>query len=162
MQEGCLSETMPPRPANPYAKAKNDLRIFLEQQQSDRCVLKWIRLFYMYGKGQNPNSLFSQLETALANHQERFNMSGGEQVRDYLHVDTVAQYLTKIARLPQTTGVINCCSGQPVTVKKMVEDYLTRSHRHISLNLGYYPYPDYEPFRFWGDASKLKTILHNE
>jgi len=158
MQEGCLSETMPSMPANPYAKAKDELRSFLEKLPY-RFAFKWVRLFYMYGKGQNPKSLFSQLEKALADHEQQFNMSGGEQVRDYLHIETVAAYLTRIALLPQTTGIVNCCSGQPVTVRKMVEDYLAVNHQHISLNLGYYPYPDYEPFRFWGDVSKLKTIL---
>jgi hypothetical protein len=29
------------------------------------------------------------------------------------------------------------------------------------LNTGYYPYPDYEPMHFWGDDSRLKTILND-
>ncbi len=86
-------------------------------------------------------------------------MSGGEQVRDFLPVETVAHYLTLIALQDKVTGIINCCSGEPITVRKMVEDYLERRGRSIPLNLGYYPYPDYEPFRFWGDPSKLKSII---
>jgi dTDP-6-deoxy-L-talose 4-dehydrogenase (NAD+) len=121
-----------------------------------------VRLFYIYGKGQNPNSLFSQLEKALANGDRVFNMSKGEQVRDYLPVEKVAENIVRVARQRATTGIINCCSGNPVTVKAMVEDYLARNQKTISLNLGYYPYPDYEPFRFWGDPSKLKTIFEHE
>jgi hypothetical protein len=83
-------------------------------------------------------------------------------VRDYLPVETVAEYLTGIARQEKVTGIINCCSGEPVTVLKMVEDYLERTRQLITLNPGYYPYPDYEPFRFWGDTSKLKTIFQHE
>jgi dTDP-6-deoxy-L-talose 4-dehydrogenase (NAD+) len=26
----------------------------------------------------------------------------------------------------------------------------------MALNLGHYPYPDYEPFRFWGSTRKLE------
>ena len=163
MQEGCLSESQPAEPANPYAQAKDSLRRRLEQEQDgQQWQLRWVRLFYLYGKGQNPNSLFSQLDKALANDDPVFNMSGGQQVRDYLPVETVARYLTAIALQDKTTGIINCCSGKPVTVRKMVEDYLERRGRTMPLNLGHYPYPDYEPFRFWGNPSKLKTIVDHE
>jgi nucleoside-diphosphate-sugar epimerase len=160
MQEGCLSEQLPAQPANPYALAKDGLRLFLQQLQKELPYsLKWVRLFYMYGTGQNPNSLFSQLDKALANGEKSFNMSGGEQIRDYLPVEKVAEYLTLIARQQKMSGIINCCSGEPVTVRQFVVDYLAKKNKTISLNLGYYPYPDYEPMRFWGDTTKLKKIL---
>jgi len=98
MHEGKLDESMPSDPANPYAKAKDLLREFLQSlQQRFNFSFKWIRLFYMYGPGQNPNSLFSQLEKAVNEGTSSFNMSGGEQVRDYLPVATVAEYISRIA-----------------------------------------------------------------
>jgi dTDP-6-deoxy-L-talose 4-dehydrogenase (NAD+) len=163
MQEGCLQEDMAVFPANPYALAKNTLREQLQAfQQQYPFSLKWIRLFYMFGKGQNPNSLLSQLDKALAAGEPVFNMSGGEQVRDYLPVEKVAAYIATIALQKQVTGIINCCSGQPVKIKDFVNDYLAQKKQTIALNLGYYPYPDYEPMRFWGDNTKLKNILTNE
>ena len=163
MQEGILNEEMEVFPANPYAIAKNELRVYLEQLAKERGIhFKWARLFYMYGKGQNPNSLLSQLERAIANGEEQFNMSGGEQVRDFLPVEKVAAYIVRIASQNRITGVINCCSGVPVTVNQLVEAYLAEKKKTIQLNRGYYPYPDYEPMRFWGDNTKLKTILNNE
>lgn len=163
MQEGCLREDMPVFPANPYALAKNMLREQLQAfQQQHPFSLKWIRLFYMFGKGQNPNSLLSQLDKALAAGESVFNMSGGEQERDYLPVEKVAEYIATIAGQQQITDIINCCSGQPVKVKDFVNDYLAQKKQTIMLNLGYYPYPDYEPMRFWGNNTKLKNILTNE
>ena len=163
MQEGCLREDMTVFPANPYAQAKNRLREQLQEfQQQQPFILKWIRLFYMFGKGQNPNSLLSQLDRALAAQEPVFNMSGGEQVRDYLPVEKVAEYIVTIAGQKQVTGIINCCSGQPVMLKDFVNDYLAQKKQTIALNLGFYPYPDYEPMRFWGDNTKLKNILTNE
>src|SRR5579871_1066105 len=54
MQEGCLAETMPAQPGNPYAQAKDQLRLSLEQLSREQPFrLKWVRLFYLYGKGQN-------------------------------------------------------------------------------------------------------------
>lgn len=159
MQEGRLEESMPAQPANAYAQAKDALRTSLQQlQQQYSFDFKWVRLFYMYGKGQNPKSLLSQLQQALDEKQEVFNMSGGEQVRDYLPVEKLADYIVQIALQNRVQGIINCCSGQPITVKQLVENYLQQQGAGIRLNLGYYPYPDYEPMAFWGDNTKLKTI----
>jgi nucleoside-diphosphate-sugar epimerase len=163
MKEGCLDESMAAQPANPYAQAKEHLRQYLQNLQNQTTFeLKWIRLFYMFGTGQNPNSLFSQLDKALANGATEFNMSGGEQLRDYLPVEKVAKYIVKIALQHKVTGVINCCSGRPVSVKELVNSYLRSKKASIKLNLGFYPYPDYEPMAFWGSNSKLKTILNDE
>jgi dTDP-6-deoxy-L-talose 4-dehydrogenase (NAD+) len=163
MQEGCLSEDMSTFPHNPYGKAKDTLRKELEQLQTRHpFVFKWARLFYMYGKGQNPNSLLSQLDKALANGEQVFNMSGGEQVRDFLPIEKVAANIVRIALQQTVTGVINCCSGEPVTVKAFVDKYLIEKNKNIVLNLGFYPYPDYEPMLFWGDVTKLKSIVTND
>jgi dTDP-6-deoxy-L-talose 4-dehydrogenase (NAD+) len=161
MKERCLSEEMLPEPANPYALAKNTLRLFLQElQKHNPFLLKWVRLFYMYGKGQNPKSLIAQLDKALENDEKVFNMSGGEQLRDYLSVEDVAKNIVAMAFNKNAMGVVNCCSGNPISVKEFVENYLKEINRHIYLNLGYYPYPDYEPMRFWGDTHKLNEITN--
>lgn len=161
MREGCLSEDMLTDPQNPYALAKDTLRKFLfELKKNYSFDYKWIRLFYMYGKGQNSNSLLSQLETALRNGDKEFNMSGGEQERDYLPIEKVAEYIVAIVLQNKITGIINCCSGRPVKVKELVENYLNDNNQKIKLNLGYYPYTDYEAMSFWGDDTKLKKIIN--
>jgi len=160
MKTGCLSEDMLPEPANPYALAKNSLRLFLEELKNFSSFhFKWIRLFYLYGKGQNPKSLLAQLDIALEKGETVFNMSGGQQVRDYLPVEEVASNIVAVALQHKITGIVNCCSGQPITVEQLVKQYLDKKKKTIQLNLGYYPYPDYEPMEFWGDNSKLEKIL---
>ncbi|MGH2563543.1 MAG: NAD-dependent epimerase/dehydratase family protein, partial [Ginsengibacter sp.] len=121
---------------------------------------KWIRLFYMYGEGQNPNSLLSQLQIALSNGDKEFKMSGGEQERDYLPVEKVAEYIVAVALQNEVEGIINCCSGKPIKIKELVTNYLKENNVDIKLNPGYYPYTDYEPMSFWGDNTKLKQILN--
>lgn len=161
MKDGCLIETMECEPANPYAIAKNELRIKLEKLTAVyHCSFKWIRLFYMYGKGQSPKSLISQLDKALENGDAVFNMSGGEQVRDFLPIEKAAEYIVSIAAQKKVKGIINCCSGKPVSVKDFVRDYLQVKKKNIQLNPGYYPYPDYEAMRFWGDNNKLSQVLN--
>ncbi|SCY87097.1 NAD-dependent epimerase/dehydratase family protein [Desulfoluna spongiiphila] len=159
MQSGCLSETLSTEPANPYGLAKDVLRKFLEQLACEHpFVFQWVRLFYMYGEGQSKTSLLSQLDKAIDNGDEVFNMSGGEQIRDYLPVEKVARIIVKISLQNKINGIVNCCSGKPVTIRKLVEDHVRNTGEKINLNLGYYPYPDYEPFAFWGDNSKLRTV----
>lgn len=160
MQEGCLTETLPAKPENPYAIAKHRLQEELtELTDQYEARFKWVRLFYMYGKGQNPKSLFSQLEKAIEEKQEVFNMSGGEQIRDFLPVEKMAEYIVDIALQNNTTGIINCCSGEPVKLKDLVTRFLKDRKANIQLNLGYYPYTTYEPMNFWGDTKKLTTII---
>jgi dTDP-6-deoxy-L-talose 4-dehydrogenase (NAD+) len=162
MKSGSLSEDLECKPSNPYGLAKDTLNRFLvELSKKESFGLKWIRLFYMYGDGQSKNSIISQLERAVRDGEKVFNMSGGEQLRDYLIVEKIAEYIVKISIQTKTFGNINCCSGEPISIRKFIENYIIDNNLDIELNLGYYPYPDYEPMAFWGDDSKLKSILED-
>ena len=160
MQSGVLSEDMDTRPANPYGFAKDTLRGQLEFLQKDIPFdLTWARLFYLYGKGQAETSLLPQLENAVRSGDTMFNMSGGEQLRDFIPVAKAASILVRLALAGSNKGIVNICSGKPVSVKHFVEQWIDRNGWQIKLNLGYYPYPDYEPMEFWGDRRKLDQCL---
>lgn len=162
LQEGRLSEHLQTKPVIAYALGKDTLRKFIEElNKFFKFNFKWIRLFYMYGEGQSPKSILPQLNKALDNNDEVFNMSGGEQLRDYLSIEKVAEYIIKISLQEKVLGIINCCSGEPISIRKLVENHIEKRGKSIKLNLGYYPYPNYEPMTFWGDNSKLNTILDN-
>ena len=86
-------------------------------------------------------------------------MSGGEQLRDYLPIAEVAKCLVSLAMARCDNGVVNICSGKPISVRKLVERWIEENEWSIKLNLGYYPYPDYEPMAFWGERKKLDHCL---
>lgn len=162
MKEGGLKEDMKTEPIISYALAKDVLRKFIEELKKKYDFdFKWVRLFYLYGRGQNSNSLLSQLDKALENNYDVFNMSGGEQLRDYLPVEKVAEYIVKICIQNKINGIINCCSGKPISIRRLVEEHLMKKNKQIKLNLSCYPYLDYEPMEFWGDIEKLNKILVN-
>ncbi|MFX0186798.1 MAG: NAD-dependent epimerase/dehydratase family protein [Candidatus Hodarchaeota archaeon] len=162
-KEGCLNENLEANPITAYALGKDTLRRFIEQLKNIyQFSFRWIRLFYMYGKGQSPKSIIPQLDKALDNNEEIFNMSGGEQLRDYLPVEKVAEYIIKISLQNKINGIINCCSGKPISIKNIVENHIRNRNKTIKLNLGYYNYPDYVPMAFWGDNTKLKKILKEQ
>ncbi|MGE5294480.1 MAG: NAD-dependent epimerase/dehydratase family protein, partial [Solirubrobacterales bacterium] len=90
MQSGSLSEDMESRPSNPYGFAKDALRRELEHLRAVLpFALVWPRLFYLYGEGQSKSSLYPQLVEAVNRGEAAFDMSGGEQLRDYLPVEEV-------------------------------------------------------------------------
>jgi nucleoside-diphosphate-sugar epimerase len=161
MVEGCLSENLNTKPSNSYAIAKNTLREFIvELKKNFSFTYKWIRVLYTYGEGQSKTSLMYLLDKAIKDKDAKFNMSGGEQLRDFLYIDDVARYICLIANQNiYINQAINCCSGKPISVKDLVEGYLEEKKYSMKLNLGYYPYPDYEPMSFWGDRSYLDSLL---
>ena len=160
MQSGPLSESTEPQPCNPYGLAKHTLHLFLQNlQQQQPFTLQWARLFYLHGEGQNPNSLLAALDRAIDAGEPTFNMSAGEQLRDFLAIETAAENLAAIVHKRDFNGVINCASGQPVSVRALVEKRLRERGASIDLNLGHYPYPTHEPLAFWAVVDRLQQLL---
>jgi nucleoside-diphosphate-sugar epimerase len=160
MQSGALSEDMPTDPVTQYGLAKDRLRQRLQRLQSEISFrLTWARLFYSYGEGQSPNSLLPQLRQAVARGDTAFRMSAGDQLRDYLPAAEQARLLVTLALNGRDNGVVNVCAGEAISVKQLVERFIAENEWSISLELGHYPYPDYEPMAFWGDRRKLDRCL---
>jgi dTDP-6-deoxy-L-talose 4-dehydrogenase (NAD+) len=76
-------------------------------------------------------------------------MSGGEQLRDYLPIAAAAAQIVALYERAQP-GISNICSGNPISVRRLVEQRIAQRGATIKLHLGYYPYPDHEPLAFWG------------
>lgn len=151
MQSGPLAADMLTKPNNPYGYAKDALRQQLGFLKAVKPFnLTWGRLFYMHGEGQPSTSLYPKLKAAAARGDKVFNMSGGEQLRDYLPVEEVARQIVQLAKSKRDVGTVNICSGKPISVRRLVEQWISENNWEIELNLGYYPYPDYEPMAFWG------------
>jgi nucleoside-diphosphate-sugar epimerase len=160
MMSGELDEEAPTAPVNAYGIAKDALRRCLQHlQRSHPFVLQWVRLFHMFGPGQNPSSLLAQLDTAIERNAVEFAMSGGEQLRDYLPVEEVARRIVLLAGRSDVQGIIHCGSGRPVSIRHLAETHITQRGATIGLRLGVHPYPDYEPMAYWGRLGKLAPLL---
>lgn len=148
--EGELSACRKTDPQNAYAVAKDTLHKHLrELAKQNHFSLLWARLFYIYGPGQNAKSFLPQLAAALKRGDPEFRMSGGEQLRDYLPVEDAATQIVELLESPQS-GAFNICSGQPISMRRFAEQYIQSQDGHIELNLGHFPYLDFEPMSFWG------------
>jgi dTDP-6-deoxy-L-talose 4-dehydrogenase (NAD+) len=158
MQYGPLEEDAETSPTTPYGLAKDTVhRVLAGLARQDGFRLQWLRLFYTYGEGQNPRSLLAQLDAALARGDESFDMSAGEQLRDYLAVEVIARIVAQLVQRPDVDGAINCCSGRPTSVRRLVEERVRERGASLRLNLGQFAYPEYEPLAFWGIPRKLRS-----
>lgn len=155
LQEGKLTEDLKPRPVTAYGSAKDELRKYIFNEL--KAQVKWLRIFYVYGEGQSEFSIIPQLEKAIAEKNQYFNMSPGQQVRDYIRVEDLAKMIVELAVKTNVNGVFNCCSNNPVTLENFIKNYLDKNHpqSEIMLNLGFFSYNTLEPLEFWGDNSKL-------
>jgi nucleoside-diphosphate-sugar epimerase len=165
LQEGLLKEDCTTEPTQPYAVAKNLLRKY-SQAECERygAVFKWIRFFYVFGesKGKTRKNLYTMLNEAIKRGEPSFNMSGGEQIRDFSTPQEMAERVVRISLQKKVNGIINCGSGKPVKLKDFIREYLDKNNFKIQLNLGFYPYADYEPMTTWADVTKLNAIMRND
>ncbi|NOT36013.1 MAG: NAD-dependent epimerase/dehydratase family protein [Saprospiraceae bacterium] len=151
LQEGELSTDTATKPFTSYAIAKDCLHKMVHNlQEHFDFNLKWVRLFYVYGEGQAKHTLYGQLIDAVHQGLKVFNMSTGDQQRDYLHISKVAKYIVDVSQSQQPYKVYNCSSGNPLRVLDFVNTIIKENKFNIELNTGYYSYPDYEPKSFWG------------
>lgn len=160
LKSGCLNEEMEVSPYTSYGLAKNMLyRQLAHLKAVHSFTLTWARLFYLLGTGQSASALLPTLQTSAERGDKFFKMSGGEQLRDYLNVQDAAQMLVALALKKKDFGVVNICSGKPISVRKLVEDFIDHHQLDIKPVLGFFDYPPYEPMAFWGDNTKLKACL---
>lgn len=160
LQDGQLSEDLPTQPTTPYGVAKDMLRRFLECFRDEHEFrLRWLRLFFTFGTGQHARALIPQLDKAIDSGAQTFAMSGGEQLRDYLPIDRVAEYIVKTTLQLELDGIINICQGTPQSIWSLVQNRMRERGRVLDLQRGHYPYRSYEPLAFWGDNRRLRRAL---
>lgn len=158
--EGELVEGMAGELTTEYARAKVALHQRLcALNERTAFALTWTRLFYLWGEGQAPGSLYSLLKAAVERGDRRFPMSKGDQLRDYLEAEAAAAILVELALRRQDMGLVNVCSGRPIAIRSLVEAWLQENGWQIELEPGVFPYPEYEPFAFWGSRQKLDSVL---
>jgi dTDP-6-deoxy-L-talose 4-dehydrogenase (NAD+) len=156
-KEGGLYESMIPNPVTIYGVAKDALRRMLSPLD---CDLKWLRLFYLYGKGQRSKSLVPKFMEALEKGDKEFLFRGGYKVRDYMQVEEVAKAIVKCALQKEITGVINVSSARPITLERFLSDIAKENGKEIEVRSLFSN--DKEPVSnsFYGLNDKLKRIMY--
>lgn len=159
-QYGALSEKIPTQPNTPYGFAKDTLRKQLEfLKKSTPFNLVWGRLFYTYGKGQSPSSIYSQYKMAVAKKDKFFNMSRGDQLNDYLPIKVATNYIIRLAIKKKDFGIVNICSGKPISIRALVETWIKDDQNSIQLKLGTISHRSFESMAYWGNSIYLQKSI---
>ncbi|MFT5171135.1 MAG: nucleoside-diphosphate-sugar epimerase [Candidatus Marinamargulisbacteria bacterium] len=158
-RQGACKETDMATPCTVYGLAKDMLHERLAQlREQHSFILAWIRIFYLFGPGQSDTTLFGQLDAAISQNKEHFDMTSGTQALDYLHVAEAAERIVRISGQTQVTGVVNCASGNPMALKDHVRAYLEGKKATMTLNLGAIPNRATESVKSWGSLEKWLEI----
>lgn len=150
-----LSETSPVKPKTLYAASKLALQMVVEQVASlTGMEFVWLRLFYLYGPFESKQRLVPSVTISLLCNQV-VKVTKGEQVRDFLHVEDVAAAIWAVAQ-GKLSGVVNVGSGQPVTVREIIERIGKIIGRGELIEFGGLAYNPSDPMFVCADNSKLK------
>jgi UDP-glucose 4-epimerase len=119
-----ISEDHPTVPLSPYGASK---------LAAERYVLLYnslygmentaLRLFNVYGEGQNPvyAGVMTQFRMALARGEHPFIYGDGRQTRDFVHVDDVCQAFMKALKTKGCEVPLNIASGAETSMNGLLE-----------------------------------------
>ena len=158
--EGAMDENTPCNPLSMYGIAKDALRrAMLLYSKEHNCILQWCRAFYILGDDKNNHSIFTKLLEADAAGKEKFPFTTGKTKYDFISVTELAHQIASVATQNKIEGIINCCSGKPVSLAEKVEEYIMEHRLRIKLEYGAYPDRPYDSPCVYGDVTKIMSIL---
>lgn len=159
--EGAIDENTPTNPLSLYGIAKNALRQMIEMitKQKDVCF-QWIRGYYIIGDDIKSNSIFSKIVQAEQDGKETFPFTSGKNLYDFISLEELAEEISCVAMQTEIDGIINCCSGEPMSLANRVEQFIEEHNYRIKLEYGAYPDRAYDSPGIWGDATKIKQIMN--
>lgn len=158
--EGAIDENTPCNPISMYGIAKDALRrsTILLAKQSNIC-LQWLRAFYIYGDDKRNNSIFSKLTIAAEQGKKTFPFTTGKNKYDFISVEELAKQIAAASLQTETDGIINCCTGQPISLAEKVESFIKEHGFDIKLEYGAFPDRPYDSPAEWGNAEKINKIM---
>jgi UDP-glucose 4-epimerase len=119
-----------------------------------------LRLFSVYGPGEDPRRLIASVARALLERRP-IDLTPGDQVRDFVYVDDVAEALVAAATGPLPSGaIVNVGSGCQTTVREACLLLATAAGADPALlRFGARPYRARERFSWQADTSYAETAL---
>ena len=123
--EGCIDENTPCNPLSQYGIAKNALRqslMLLTQKTNTK--LYWLRAYYILGEDKRNSSIFTKLLQAAEEGKKEFPFTTGEKKYDFIDIHELAHQIVAASTQDKITGIINVCSGEPISLKDKVESFI--------------------------------------
>lgn len=145
-------------PATLYGNCKHALQLILSAFAAQQGLsLAWGRIFFLYGPNEDPARLVASVIQSLLRDQAA-RCTSGQQVRDFLHVEDVADAFVSLLS-SQTTGPINIASGVKVRLREVVEEIGRQMSRLDLVQFGALPDSDNDPACLVADITRLREEL---
>ena len=148
-----------PFPASPYSLTKIMAEhLITTYSQINEKPYTILRLFNFFGPDMPRNFFLSQLEDSLKNNVP-FEMTGGEQKRDFTHISELIEIMLKIVSKSESNHeIINICRGEATTMKSLAIKIANQLDKLHLLRIGALPYRDNEVWEMVGDNNKLLSL----
>ena len=141
------------KPLGPYATSKAMFhQICMQLCEEKKIKIIYTRLFSVYGEGQNKNNLWPSLKYAALNNLD-FQMTKGEQIRDFISVDNVCvnflKLIEKFSAIDYGNQItINIGSGISKSVAEFSRYWWNKFGSKAQLLIGSKPYRKNEIMRY--------------
>jgi UDP-glucose 4-epimerase len=124
-----VDESEPPNPPSPYAVAKLASEGLLEVLGAVGLDAASLRLFNVYGPGQDLNNMKQGMVSIFLSfvlRGEPIRVRGSlDRFRDFVFVDDVVNAFLTLGRLPNVTGQFNVGTGRMTTVHELLRRICT-------------------------------------
>lgn len=158
--EGVIDENTPCNPLSQYGIAKNALRQSLLLYTKDKEVnIYWLRAYYILGDDLKNHSIFTKLMQAAQEGKQEFPFTTGKNQYDFIEVDELAGQIAKAGTQDKYTGIINVCSGNPISLADRVEQFIKERNLNIKLAYGAFLDRPYDSKIVYGDNTVIKEIM---
>jgi nucleoside-diphosphate-sugar epimerase len=153
----CSEAVTPLAPTTLYGICKHSLQLMLAAfSRQAGLSTAWGRIFFLFGPHEHPDRLVAYVIRSLL-RGEPARCSHGRQIRDFLHVQDVANAFVALLE----SGVsrpVNIASGQPVALRELIYEIAAKFNRDDLIQLGAVSTPPDEPPLLVADV----RCLHDE
>jgi nucleoside-diphosphate-sugar epimerase len=150
----CDERRTPLRPSTVYGSCKHAFHVAIDEFAEGRLSVAWGRVFHLYGPGEHPDRLVPSVVRALLEGRPAL-CTPGTQVRDFLHVQDVADAFVALLDA-DVRGSVNIASGSPISVADLVGRIGMLMNAGALIRLGERALSAHDPPRLTARVSRLR------
>ena len=160
--EGPITADTPANPLSYYGIAKNAFRqACMVIASKTSTSIKWLRGYYITGDDERSVSIFGKITAAANRREKRFPFTSGANKYDFIDIHELSAQIVAASLQDEFDGIINCCSGNPVSLRERVEAFIADKGYDIELEYGAFPDRPYDSPGVWGDPTVIQQIVNS-